>query len=162
MQAPNHLINIAKDTLISLNEFAAVPGVYGSVGKESACHAGDPGSIPGLGRSSGDGNRNPLLYCCLENRVPKEAGRIPSMGSQESDTTYWLNHHHHHHQEFWELWARNCRQRSDINKIYLGYLNDQIYIFLYKLQCQNIATSSWGITSGIARNQTHGAVRYKP
>ena len=88
MQAPNHLINITKDTLISLNEFAPVPGVYGSVGKESACHAGDLGLIPGLGRSSGDGNRNLLLYCCLENRVPKEAGRLPSIGSQELDMTY--------------------------------------------------------------------------
>jgi len=39
----------------------------GSVGKESACSARDPGSIPGLGRSPGEGNGNPLQYCCLEN-----------------------------------------------------------------------------------------------
>ena len=32
----------------------------GSDGKESACHAGDPGSIPGLGRSPGEGNGNPF------------------------------------------------------------------------------------------------------
>ena len=36
-------------------------------GKESACNAGDPGSIPGLGRSPGYGNDNPLQYSCLEN-----------------------------------------------------------------------------------------------
>ena len=35
--------------------------------KESACSAGDPGSIPGLGRSPGEGNGNPLQYLCLEN-----------------------------------------------------------------------------------------------
>ena len=81
------LINITKDTFISLNEFAAIPGVYSSVGKESACNAGDPGSIPGLGRSPGDGNCNPLQYCCLESGVQREAGRLHSMGSQESDMT---------------------------------------------------------------------------
>ena len=39
----------------------------GSDGKASACNAGDPGSIPGLGRSPGEGNGNPLQYSCLEN-----------------------------------------------------------------------------------------------
>ena len=38
-----------------------------SVGKESACSAGDPGLIPGLGRSPGEGNGNPLQYPYLEN-----------------------------------------------------------------------------------------------
>ena len=44
-----------------------------SVGKESACSAGDPGSIPGLGRSPGEGNGNPLQYPCLENLMDKGA-----------------------------------------------------------------------------------------
>ena len=39
----------------------------GSDGKESACNVGDPGSIPGLGRSPGEGSGNPLQYSCLEN-----------------------------------------------------------------------------------------------
>ena len=43
-----------------------------SDGKVSACSAGDPGLIPGLGRSSGRGNGNPLQYSCLEN--PTERG----------------------------------------------------------------------------------------
>ena len=38
-----------------------------SIGKESACSTGDMGSIPGLGRSPGEGNGNPLQYSCLEN-----------------------------------------------------------------------------------------------
>ena len=38
-----------------------------SVGKESAYNAGDPDSIPGLGKSPGEGNGNPLQYSCLEN-----------------------------------------------------------------------------------------------
>ena len=39
----------------------------GSVGKESACNAGDLGSVPGLGRSPGGGHGNPLRYSLLEN-----------------------------------------------------------------------------------------------
>ena len=38
-----------------------------SVSKKSACSTGDPGSTPGLGRSPGEGNGNPLQYPCLEN-----------------------------------------------------------------------------------------------
>ena len=41
----------------------------GSDGKASACSAGDPGSIPGLGRSPGEGNGNPLQHSCLENSL---------------------------------------------------------------------------------------------
>ena len=45
----------------------------GSDGKESACDAGDPGSTPGLGRSLGEGNGNPLQYSCLENSMDRGA-----------------------------------------------------------------------------------------
>ena len=45
--------------------FLGFPG--GSVGKESACNAGDLDSIPGLGRLLGGGHGNPLQYSCLEN-----------------------------------------------------------------------------------------------
>ena len=47
-----------------------LPG--GSDGKASACNAGDPGLIPGLGRSPGEGNGNPLQHSCLEN--PMDGG----------------------------------------------------------------------------------------
>ena len=50
-----------------------------SVGKESACSAGDPGLIPGLGRSPGEGNSNPLQYPCLENLMDRG---LQSMGLQ--------------------------------------------------------------------------------
>ena len=42
---------------------------------ESACNAGDSGSIPGWGRSLGEGNGNPLQYSCLENPMVRGAGR---------------------------------------------------------------------------------------
>ena len=41
----------------------------GSDGTASVCNAGDPGSIPGLGRSPGGGNGSPLQYSCLENAM---------------------------------------------------------------------------------------------
>ena len=47
------------DLNIHLRQFAEV--------KVSACNAGDPGLIPGSGRSPGEGNGNPLQYSCLEN-----------------------------------------------------------------------------------------------
>ena len=43
----------------------------GSDSKESACSAGDLGSIPGLGRSPREGNGNPLQYPCLENLMDR-------------------------------------------------------------------------------------------
>ena len=43
------------------------------VGKESACNAGNPGSIPVSGRSPGEGNGNPLQYSCLENPMDRGA-----------------------------------------------------------------------------------------
>ena len=42
-------------------------------GKEPACNAGDSESIPGLGRSPGEGNGNPLEYSCLENPMDRGA-----------------------------------------------------------------------------------------
>ena len=45
----------------------------GSDSKESTCNAGDLGSVPGLGRSAGELNGNPLQYSCLENSMNRGA-----------------------------------------------------------------------------------------
>ena len=50
--------------------------------KASAYNVGDPGLIPGSGRSSGEGNGNPLQYSCQENPMDGEPGRLQSMGLQ--------------------------------------------------------------------------------
>ena len=68
-------------------------GFHGvSDGKESTCNAGDLGSIPGLGRSPGEGNGYPLQYSCLENPHGQRslAGYGP-WGREESDTTEQLS-----------------------------------------------------------------------
>ena len=61
--------------------------------QETACNTGDTGLIPELGRSPGEGNGNPLQYSCLETPWTVEPGGLESMGLQELDVTYWLNHH---------------------------------------------------------------------
>ena len=54
----------------------------GSKVKASASNAGDRGSIPGSGRSPGEGNGNPLQYYCLENPMDEKPSRLQSMGLQ--------------------------------------------------------------------------------
>ena len=53
-----------------------------SVGKESACKAGDLVLVSGWVRSPGEGHGNPLQYSCLENPWTEESGRLQSMGLQ--------------------------------------------------------------------------------
>ena len=61
-----YMIREGKHPLLCLGLFMQL-ACPSSVGKESACNAGDPGWIPGSGRSLGERNSNPLQYSCLEN-----------------------------------------------------------------------------------------------
>ena len=56
--------------------------------QETACNAGDTGSIPGLGRSLGEGNGNALHYSCLGNLMDREAWQAAVHGAAKSRT--WL------------------------------------------------------------------------
>ena len=58
----------------------------GSDGKESACNAGDPGSVPGLARYPGEGNGNILQYSCLENSMDRGAWQAIVHGVTKSHT----------------------------------------------------------------------------
>ena len=58
----------------------------GSDGKASTCDAGDMGSIPGSGRSPGEGNGNPLQYACLENSMDGGAWWATVHGVAKSQT----------------------------------------------------------------------------
>ena len=58
-----------------------------SDGKESASNEGNPGLIPGLGRSPGEGNGNPLQNSCLEHPRDRGDWQVTTDGVAESDTT---------------------------------------------------------------------------
>ena len=95
------------------------PGV--SDGKESACNAGDMHSIPGLGRSCGDGNGNSLQYFCLENSVNRGG-----------------------HKEICSIFCNNLLGKR-IRKCILIYMYmcvDYIYIYIYETEslCYTLET----------------------
>ena len=75
------------DSKLSTTVKPSLPG--GSDGKESACNARDWSSIPGVGRSPGEGTGNPLQYSCLEKSMDRGAWRSP-WDCKESDTTEQL------------------------------------------------------------------------
>ena len=68
--------------LLTSQQSALLPG--SSEGKESICNAGDPGSIPGSGRSSGEGNGYSLQYSCLEKPTNREAWQAAVNGVTKS------------------------------------------------------------------------------
>ena len=70
--------------LSTSNSEASMGFPGGSDGKESACHARDQGSIPGSGRSSEEGNGNPLQYSCLENSLDRWIWRATVHGVARS------------------------------------------------------------------------------
>ena len=76
--------------LVSIFNQGSLPD--GSAGKETACDAGDLGSIPGLGRSPPGGNGNPLQYSCLENPMDREAWWATVHGVTKSWTTRVTEH----------------------------------------------------------------------
>ena len=62
--------------------------ICGSDDKESACNAGDLGSIPGSGRSPGEGNDYPLQYACLENSIDRGAWQATVHGIHRTESLH--------------------------------------------------------------------------
>ena len=100
---------------------SAFPG--GSDGKESTCNVTDLGSVPGLGRSPGEGNGNPLQYSCLENPMDRGA--------------WWATVH----RVTWSwTWLSNYTTTTDVSKICM--FSEKVY--KHRIQW-NPKTSSPGI-----------------
>ena len=82
------MLNNEDTKYISLMSKLGFPG--GSDSKESACNAGDPGLIPGSGRSPGEGNGYPLQYSSLEKSKDRGAWWATVHGVTKSDKTEQL------------------------------------------------------------------------
>ena len=74
MNFPNFYLPTSLN-ISSVSPYLTLGFLGSSAGKESACSAGDPDLIPGLGRSPGGGHGNPLRYSCLENPMDRRAWR---------------------------------------------------------------------------------------
>ena len=91
--------------------------LHSSVGKESACNAGDLGSIPGLGRSPGEENGNSFQYSCLENPMDWGAWWATVHGVSKSWTWQWLSMHG-------MVWKRTGEIKSKFSANLLRYCNN--------------------------------------
>ena len=87
------------------------PGV--SDGNESACNAGDPGSIPGLRRSPGEGNGHPLQCSCLEKSLERGAWWDTSVGSRRVGMAEWLHYHTRLCRQTWAPESTSAWMRAD-------------------------------------------------
>ena len=77
-------LNPKKDLEVSLEVYGGFPP--SSVSKETACNAGDLGSMPGSGKSPGEGNGNPLQYSCLGNPMVRGAWQATVLGALRKGT----------------------------------------------------------------------------
>ena len=100
-----------------------------SVGKESACSAGDPGSIPGMGRSPGEGNGNPLHYSRLQNPMDRGAWQSTVHGvtrvghdlaTKQPTIFYTFNDIFHYPVSDYNSTLANCRKCSRYIKVQRG------------------------------------------
>ena len=91
----------------------------GSAGKESVCNVGELGLIPGLRRSPGEGNGNPLQYSCLENPMDRGTWWATVHGvAKESDTT-----EHAHMTKYKILFGLNTFWKLNKNKLKISPSN---------------------------------------
>ena len=108
----------------------------GSEVKASASNAGDPGSIPGSGRSPGEGNGNPLQYSCLENPMDRRAWlarvhRIAKSRTRLSDFTHSMEKQTNRHRE--QTYGHG--ERRGEGEMY-GESNTETYITVCKIDSQ--------------------------
>ena len=118
-------------------------------GKESACNAGDTGSIPGLGRSPGEGNGNPLQYSYLENPMDRGAWWATVHGVAELDATntntQYNEYPYNHHRGLTTVSIYLLHTSKEVTYIFtfysqiLKYTNPKYYSFLYN---RNISIAS--------------------
>ena len=86
----------------------------GSDGKESACNAGDLGSIPGLRRPLGEGNGYPLQYSSLENSMEESEKAGLKLNIQKLNCAIWFHHY------MANRWGKSGKAETVADFIFLG------------------------------------------
>ena len=105
-------------------------GSSDSDSKESACNAGDPGSVPGSGRSPGEGNGYPLPYSFLENSMDKVAWQATVHGVAKSRKQ--LSDFHFRQKLYHSIYKNKQLVRSDLQAI-VCWLQSRRYSCFLKL-----------------------------
>ena len=130
--------------LIAITLFLGFPG--GSEVKVSASNAGDLGSIPGSGRSPGEGNGNPLQYSCLENPMDRKAWQAKVHGVAKSQTqlsNFTFRQSFYYQRDFFsslpEMKVLNIKEKQEFGEACFN-----IYKFII---CFLLAVYLWGFSS---------------
>jgi len=109
--------------------------------KETACNVGDPGSIPGLGKSPGEGNGNPLQYSCLEYPTDRGAWRaIVHRIAVRWDLFYFLLFY-----RYWLKWE--AKEFLPVLFRLFSHTYKSFYLWLPSVSCYQLSTSSFTILS---------------
>ena len=108
----------------------------GSEVKASACNAGDPSSIPGSGRSPGEGNGTPLQYSCLENPMDGGAWWATVHGVAKSRTRLYFHFHSHPYMTTGKTIAlTRWTFVGKVMSLLLNMLSRLVVIFLPRRRC---------------------------
>ena len=116
----------------------------GSAGKESVCHTGDTGeagSIPGLGRSPGERNGNPLQYSCLKN--PVNGGAWQAIAQSVSKSRIRLSIQAHRGEERHQTHGPQARSGLYIYRL-APILNNQSRLTVSHEKLEALALETWG------------------
>ena len=124
----------------------------GSEVKASASNAGNPGSIPGLGRSPGEGNGNPLQYSCLEN--PMDGGAWQATVHGVAKTGTWLNDLTSLDFNIINLFTFNF-QKHPFSPPGLNNLHNILCIY-----CLNLLNSKWTLVFRVSEH--HNSLKHRP
>ena len=98
------------------------PPLMAQVVKNLSCNAGDLGSIPGLGRSPGEGNGYPLQQSCLENPIDRSLVGYSPWSCKESDTTEWLSQQQEEYSNRSNHVKYNWRDYQNVSFTYFNFL----------------------------------------